>query len=63
MFSIRVDLPEPETPVTTVRTPIGKRGEMSFKLCCRAPFKIKLGVLAFIFLRVAVALMRSRPLK
>ena len=32
-----VDLPEPETPVTTTRQPSGKETSMSRRLCSRAP--------------------------
>src|SRR2546428_13846958 len=32
-----VDLPEPETPVTTVRTPRGKETSIFLKLLARAP--------------------------
>ena len=30
-------LPEPETPVTAVTTPSGKRTSMFRRLCCRPP--------------------------
>src|SRR5207247_6641355 len=33
----RVDLPEPETPVTTVISPIGKETSMCCRLCSAAP--------------------------
>ena len=32
-----VDLPEPETPVTQVKTPSGMRTSMFLRLCSRAP--------------------------
>ena len=32
-----VDLPEPETPVTAVKVPSGKRTSRSLRLCSRAP--------------------------
>ena len=35
----RLDLPEPETPVTTVRTPRGKLTEMPLRLCSAAPIR------------------------
>jgi len=31
------DLPEPDTPVSTVSTPRGISTSMFFRLCCRAP--------------------------
>ncbi len=35
-----VDLPEPETPVTAVNTPSGKRTRRRCRLCSRAPFTV-----------------------
>ena len=37
MSSTSVDLPEPETPVTTVSSPSGKVTSMSLSCCARAP--------------------------
>ncbi len=37
MSATSVDLPEPETPVTTVNSPSGKDTSNSFKLLWRAP--------------------------
>ena len=46
---IRVDLPDPDTPVTTVISPIGISKSMLFRLCFDAPLKASLfAVLAFL---------------
>lgn len=37
-----VDLPDPETPVTAVRTPSGKETSMSRRLFSRAPCTVRL---------------------
>ena len=37
MSLIRVDLPEPDTPVTDTKQPSGISTSMPFKLCSRAP--------------------------
>src|SRR5271157_1971946 len=37
MSKARLDLPDPESPVTTVRVPRGISTSMFFRLCCRAP--------------------------
>jgi hypothetical protein len=37
MSLTRVDLPEPDTPVTATRQPRGKATSMSCRLCSRAP--------------------------
>src|SRR3954462_1104349 len=42
-----VDLPEPETPVTHVRTPSGNSTSIFLRLCCRAP-TILMHVFAFL---------------
>src|SRR5581483_9686570 len=34
----RLDLPEPERPVTTIRAPRGSSRETFFRLCTRAPW-------------------------
>src|SRR3546814_5533403 len=38
MSFTRVDLPDPDTPVTAVNTPSGNSTVRSFRLCSRAPF-------------------------
>ena len=37
MSLTRVDLPDPDTPVTEVSTPSGKATSISRRLCSRAP--------------------------
>jgi hypothetical protein len=43
---IRLDLPEPDTPVTTTRRCNGNSTETSFRLCSRAPSRMRRGVLS-----------------
>ena len=39
--STSVDLPEPDTPVTTVNAPIGKCAVMSLRLCSVQPEMVR----------------------
>ena len=58
MLRTRVDLPEPDTPVTTVKTLRGKSTSMPLRLFSRAPLMV---ILRFHFLREVGSSMRSRP--